>query len=481
MFQTIKSWATLSTLMLLLAACGEKNQTKDLSPKQLAEQNKPATVLIQATHQAKIAVPDYELPKETFGKILGKLKQQIQQGRIQIQTDEQLLVKVIEELFKNPLEYMQPTDEIIRDNPKVVSQGTGFIITEDGYIVTNAHVVTSEGDQLKQELAGTSLKEIVISNCEKAWKDLGDYQDAIGQIMGTREFNQLCQEGSLEYYANHMKISDIDTKIYTAIGPTSADADFSKVGYVSTIKKIGEPAPGKDVAILKIEADNLPTAKLGQDDDLETGDALYVLGYPGGAILSADKAIEPSLTSGLVSARQTMPDGWNALQTNTDMNPGNSGGPVLNQHGEVIGIATFSKIDPRTGDTVQGVNFAIPIGVATEFLKEANIQPMESNLSQQYTEGIEQFEQEKFRLALQTFQKIRDINSKFPYVESYISKTQSKLDEKGDRSISIWMYGAGALGILVVGGAGGYKLMRRSSQIKSTPIQSESLQNLGSK
>lgn len=133
--------------------------------------------------------------------------------------------------------------------------------------------------------------------------------------------------------------------------------------------------------------------------------------------LSADKAIEPSLTSGLVSARQTMPDGWEALQTHTDMNSGNSGGPVLNQQGEVIGIATFNKIDPNTRNVVQGVNFAIPISVAQEFFKEANMQPSESELSQQYAQGIEQLEQEKFRLALKNFQKICDINSHFRSIE----------------------------------------------------------------
>lgn len=466
MFRSFKSWAALGVLSLLLVSCGEKNVSKDLSPKQLAERNKPATVLIQATHKAEIAVPDYTVPEETFERIIYKLKGQLERG--QIETEEQLLVKMVEEILKNPLEYMQPTDEIIHQDAEITSQGTGFIVTEDGYIVTNAHVVTNEGDQLKQELAGSSLKEIVINNCQKMWNDLGDYQEAVGSILGSQEFTQLCFDGSLEYYANYMKLSDIETKIYTAIGSTTADADLTKTGYVSTIKKIGEPAPGKDVAILKIEAENLPTAKLGNDDVLETGDALYVLGYPGGAVLSPDKLIEPSLTAGLVSARQTMPDGWEALQTNTDMNPGNSGGPVLNQHGEVIGLATFSRVDPQTGNAVQGVNFAIPIGVATEFLKEANIQPAESQLSQQYTEGIDQFEQGKLRLALQTFQKIRDINAKFPYIELYISKVQSAINIQGDSSIPVWIYGAGAIGLLVIGGgSGAWVLMRRSRQTNS--------------
>lgn len=470
MFKSIRSWAMLGTVALFLASCGEKPQAKDLSAKQLAEQNKPATVLIQANHKAEIAVPDYEIPDGTYEKILYKLKGQVERG--QIETKEQLVVKMIEEVLKKPLEYMQPTNDIIRQDAEVTGQGTGFIVTEDGYIVTNAHVVTSEGEQLKQELADSSLKEIAVSNCKKMWSDLDDYQAAIGSELGTQEFIKLCLSGSLKYYRNYMKISDIDTKIYTAIGPTTADADLAKTGYVSTVKKLGKPAPGKDVAILKIEAENLPTVNLGEDDALQTGDPLYVLGYPGGAVVSSDKAIEPSLTAGLVSARQTMPDGWEALQTNTDMNPGNSGGPVLNQHGEVIGIATFSKVDPRTGNAVQGVNFAIPMSVATEFLKESNIQPAGSELSQQYTQGIEQLEQGKLRLALQTFQKIRDINSKFPYVEPYISKVQSLINTEGDQSLPTWAYGVAVLGLLAMSGTAGYLvLMRRSRQLSSMPLQ----------
>ena len=114
--------------------------------------------------------------------------------------------------------------------------------------------------------------------------------------------------------------------------------------------------PQTDVAVLKIDAKNLPTVKLGSSEKTRVGEWVVAIGSPFG--------FENTVTSGIVSAKsRALPDGASVpfLQTDVAVNPGNSGGPLFNLKGEVIGIN--SQIYSRSGG-YQGVSFAIPIETA---------------------------------------------------------------------------------------------------------------------
>jgi len=113
-----------------------------------------------------------------------------------------------------------------------------------------------------------------------------------------------------------------------------------------------------DVAVLKIEATGLPTVRIGDPGAVRVGDWVAAIGSPYG--------FENTVTSGIVSAKwRSLPDGTYVpfIQTDVAVNPGNSGGPLFNMSGEVIGIN--SQIYSRTGG-YQGLSFAIPIDVATK-------------------------------------------------------------------------------------------------------------------
>ena len=113
--------------------------------------------------------------------------------------------------------------------------------------------------------------------------------------------------------------------------------------------------PKTDVAVLRIEAKNLPTVSLGKTADLRVGDWVLAIGSPFG--------LKNTVTAGIVSAKQRdTGDYLPFIQTDVAINPGNSGGPLLNLRGEVVGIN--SQIYSRSGG-YQGVSFAIPIEVAT--------------------------------------------------------------------------------------------------------------------
>jgi len=121
-----------------------------------------------------------------------------------------------------------------------------------------------------------------------------------------------------------------------------------------------------DLAVLKIEGPDLPAADFGVSDDLEVGDPVYAIGNPLGVKL------RNTLTNGIVSAtdRDVDVDGvtMTLVQTTAALNSGNSGGPLINQFGQVIGINTIKMMSDY--DTIEGLGFAIPSSLAIRWVNE---------------------------------------------------------------------------------------------------------------
>ena len=167
--------------------------------------------------------------------------------------------------------------------------GSGFIVSQDGYVLTNAHVVAGEeGDG-----ADVALSEVTVTLIDK------------------REFKAM--------------VVGIDRRT--------------------------------DVALLKIDATKLPSVKIGRADDARVGEWVVAMGSPFG--------FDNTVTAGIISAKaRRLPDETYVpfIQTDAAVNPGNSGGPLFNAAGEVVGIN--SQIYSRSGG-FQGLSFAIPIEVAT--------------------------------------------------------------------------------------------------------------------
>ena len=136
----------------------------------------------------------------------------------------------------------------------------------------------------------------------------------------------------------------------------------SREGRDFPAKMLGED-PLTDIAVLKVDGSNLPTAPIGKSTDLMTGEWVVAFGNPFAYLLGNS---EPSVTAGVVSAvgRNLVPSEGQAgvyvgmIQTDAAINPGNSGGPLAHALGEVVGVN--SNIFTTSGGSV-GVGFAIPI------------------------------------------------------------------------------------------------------------------------
>lgn len=144
-----------------------------------------------------------------------------------------------------------------------------------------------------------------------------------------------------------------------------ADADEIKIslfdGHLLDAEVIGSDA-ATDIAVLRVDAENLSEMPIGNSDDVRVGDFVIAIGNPFG--------LGHTVTSGIVSAlgRTGIGDGLeDFIQTDASINPGNSGGALVNMHGELVGIN--SAIISRTGGNV-GIGFAVPTRIASSIMNQ---------------------------------------------------------------------------------------------------------------
>ena len=186
-------------------------------------------------------------------------------------------------------------------NPDImIGSGSGIIITQDGYIVTNTHVL--EGSQYS-----------------------------------------LLDESELE---------KPDSFIVNTYNDKQFEAEI-----------VGRDAK-TDIAVIKIKADNLPAAELGDSDETVLGERVAAIGNPAG--------LTGSITDGIVSGlnRKIKADStgfeMDCIQTNAAISPGNSGGALVNMYGQVIGITSSKYVS----SSYEGLGFAITINEAKPVIEE---------------------------------------------------------------------------------------------------------------
>ena len=109
-----------------------------------------------------------------------------------------------------------------------------------------------------------------------------------------------------------------------------------------------------DLAVVQIAGVDLPALELGNPDTLTLGEPVVIVGSPRG--------LEGTVTAGILSSVRDLGDGFKVLQTDAAVNPGNSGGPLLNNKGQAVGVVSFQL------RSAQGLNFAIPINYARTLL-----------------------------------------------------------------------------------------------------------------
>lgn len=324
------------------------------------------------------------------------------------------------------LQVMKDTSQsgrIERREVQTSASGTGFIVSPDGYTVTNAHVVlTGQNLQqmLLQRLAGEFRQEL-LQEASAYYRIPDDQREQIVEILFSKVLNYFLQEGQISG-------TNLEVFVLNGVGVPGENlqvrawpADIRREGEV--MREVGgQQTWGRDVAIIKIERDNLPSVTLGDSDTVEVGQEVFIIGYPGFVLeqfFNPDETLEPTVTRGVVSARRTLGTGVEAIQTDAAINSGNSGGPVYNTDGEVIGIATFGA-GPERG--IEAIKFALPIDLATEFLRELNVENSSGEMDQKYEQALDAYWRGDCARATRLLEDVQALYPGHPYAQDYIDE-----------------------------------------------------------
>lgn len=328
------------------------------------------------------------------------------------------------------------------------SMGSGFVISPDGYILTNGHVVKTPEKLLAYQSIADAADDITKDIIRAEFQNQGvtpsdaDIENLMPQVIqqvGGRD--ALVSSFFQSYEAGEVKVEKTKTDIYVQQGAflsgkklpieNGMKADIREVdfeGFTDT----GE-VQGKDIAIIKVSGSNMPTVKLGDSSKMQVGDKIYVIGYPGAPtfqeFLSKESQLESSTTSGIISASKTMKDGSQVLQTDASITHGNSGGPAFNEQGEVIGIASMGAVDQK-GIELAGFNYLRPSNVAKEFLNEKNVKNVQGDTDKAYKSGLEFYDNGKYRKAIKEFETALRLDPNLVEAQDYVKKSQEGMSKQ---------------------------------------------------
>jgi serine protease Do len=419
--------AVLALAGLVPAAAASSGGTLD--PKRIFAQSEPATVLIIADFSAHAAVPTAQLNQQS---LQAELQTEVANGQIQGDQNS-LLLRAFELIATQTDTYLSPGNPLRQADAKFEATGSGFIIDPTGYVVTNAHVAAPKDDEIKTQLAQIGLQNLVN-------EDVKSFQDATASAGFTLPdaLQKQLFDADANWIAAHLQITGLTKTFSVALGANIPGVTTSIKLIPGDVVAAGEPIPGKDVAIMKIEQTNLPTIELGDDSSLQVGDKLFVLGYPGQAtfhtLISKESISEPSFTGGQMSARKTATGGYSVIQTDAAVTHGNSGGPVFDSSGRVVGIATFGTLQQGSNAELAGFNFIMPATLIRQFVDRSGAKPSLGLFSTLYNKGLDQEAAQHYKSALQTFTEINTLSPGHPYVQQHISLDQAAVASGKDKS-----------------------------------------------
>ncbi|MDB5179486.1 MAG: hypothetical protein JWN12_118 [Candidatus Saccharibacteria bacterium] len=337
------------------------------------------------------------------------------------------------------------------------ASGSGFFLSQDGYLATNGHVASvtpldlvitdalsqyvnkGEPKYLDYLLSLTTLKSSNIPASATPTQVIGLMVDAMYKLDPTRFTATNDVENLLVQVTS--KNPDItallqDTKDRTAY--TAADTTVLKANLVAADYRANDGYDGfkaSDVAIIKVDGKNFPIVKLGSISTAVQGSDLSILGYPGNA---SDNGIvdstssEVTLTTGKVSSiKNASGSDKKLIETDTTIGHGNSGGPALANNGEVVGIATYTADGSGSGNSV--FNYIRDIKDLIDLASARNITfDTKSATQAAWQEGIANFYTSHYSKALKNFAVVENLYPNDSKVASFTAAAQKNIADGKD-------------------------------------------------
>ena len=214
------------------------------------------------------------------------------------------------------IEYQDVWDKSIEEKDIELGTGSGFVISSYGHVLTNYHVISDE--EILKNVEGVDIK------------------------------------------------LQMDVEKVLVVFPPTGTSSSAAVEYVASIDAVDSDL---DLAVLSVTGVDLPYIPFGDSDAVVSGEPVRVLGFPFGRRVEVGRTSVPdivpkvSVSSGAISARRGSENGTHLLQTSANVNPGNSGGPMVDLEGFARGVIRLKL------GKADGIGFAIPINEVKDFLE----------------------------------------------------------------------------------------------------------------
>lgn len=412
-------------LICFLSVWMHKSYCQSITPEENYARNAAGIVTVQTIFSATVYVNKVEINERVFNKLVDSVKR-IDTSK-SILSPQQKLDIVIKVLYNSPFRFFNSTDEYLMQQHRIVSTGTGFFISGDGYLVTNCHIIDRDSAYIRSKFILSTYQEVMDDN-------IRSLQSSWGMTLTDEQKNLLYSTYGVIYSRfSSMILFDLKKDINVLYRIDNANGQEVQQTQKAQIIVKGQAMPGKDVAILKVnEGKDLPCLKLSSDSMAVVGEQILVLGYPepvsDNSFLASEAAIEPTLTSGIISAIKKSVGGWPVIQMDATTSHGSSGSPVCNAKGEVVGIVTFGSLDESGTTLASGFNFAIPISIINEFISKTHIHPQLSESSVEFNSGLNYYYSGYYSKALAKFEKAKELNEHYPQLGFYTTQSKNKVN-----------------------------------------------------
>jgi len=318
-------------------------------------------------------------------------------------------------------------------NPYTAEFGcTGFVVNPDGYVATAAHCVdTGPGGDYRADLIRMAAEEAHANRPEVTVDDFYKFGVLNWTVEGAVKGTPLDEQVSVHRGTWILGNSDGD-------GLPGRVVDFRSFSQ-------------GDLALLKVEAHDLPSSELSTDTDARIGDQVMAVGYPGATDKATDPSVEPTNKEGTISSIKTEAS-VPVYEISAALGHGMSGGPTVGLDGRVMGVNSYGI----TGET-QAFNFIRPAAGLADMLKRNGVTPALAPVDGAFRSGLDNYYAGKYTAAIADFDHALALSPNYPQAAAYKTRAAQDRDKYGDwgqptSSINLRWYliGGGAAVVVLV-------------------------------
>jgi S1-C subfamily serine protease len=330
--------------------------------------------------------------------------------------------------------------------------GTGWFADGNGWVITNGHVV-QPAFETPRWLVNQQAQRAVTTAC------LPDALQRARLTPGEKpEAEDAVKRKLLDSVLPTAKVN-LQPQVFVVMSNgTKLKAEIKKYS-PPVVGAEGAGMSGRDLAVLKIPATGLPVLPLADSRPVQVGDPIHIIGFPGVVLshelLNQSASMEASVTKGAVSGFKEDKAGHPVIQTDAPASWGNSGGPAIDDRGEVVGVLTFVSLAPGPeGSIVQGFNFVIPASAVKDFVQGTPIKlGANSTFNPVWYAGLRALFTEDWKGAVQKFEEADKLLPNLPDVKRTLGQARDKVKNPPPRPFP-WFWVAVGVSLVSAGGYG---------------------------